>query len=649
MLAVVLAGCDPQANAPTTVATPSFPAPTAEATSAADWPTYNHDLAGTRYSPLRAIHTENVADLKQVWSYPLGRNETTGSWSGGSEFTPLAIDGVLYVAAADRVVALHAHTGQELWRYTLDRGVPSRRSVAYWPGHADAPARLFFTSGRRLIALDAATGVRVLEFGRDGEIEMPVVFNSGPTRFEDLLIVGSNSAPGSVRAFNARTGTEVWVFNSVPQPGEVGHETWQSDAWRDQPNLLHWPFSFTIDVDRGILYAAFESAGPDDFYGGDRPGDNLFANSIVALDVRSGRRKWHYQTVHHDIWDYDLPAPPGLLDVIAAGETVPILAQPGKAGYLYLLNRVTGAPLFGIEELPMPKSDVPGEQTAPTQPIPVKPPPLARVAYKAEDIVSAEDTTAEHAQFCRQLRDRSGGLDNRGPFTPYRYRAPDARARTTLVFPGSIGGANWGGTASDPRLGYVFVNTTDDGSIGWIEQAPTNAADEVARSRTPEFRRSSAVGGPLARFWGNDASADSGGNELSGGELAWPCQKPPWGRLTAVNAATGDVAWQVPLGITEQLPADKQRTGRLNLGGPITTAGGLLFIGATNDKRFRAFDSRTGEELWTAELAMSAHAVPITYRAADGKQYVAIVAAGATAIDGPYADDAQALVAYALP
>jgi quinoprotein glucose dehydrogenase len=217
------------------------------------------------------------------------------------------------------------------------------------------------------------------------------------------------------------------------------------------------------------------------------------------------------------------------------------------------------------------------------------------------------------------------------------------------VFPGSIGGANWGGTASDPRLGYVFLNTADSGGIGWIEQISTEVADAVVRSETPEFRRSSAVGGPLARFWRSDADADSSGNELSGGELAWPCQKPPWGRLVAVNAATGDIAWQVPLGITEQLPADKQRTGRLNLGGPITTAGGLLFIGATNDRRFRAFDSRTGEELWAAELAMSAHAVPITYRASDGKQYVAIVAAGASAIDGPYPADAQALVAYALP
>ena len=299
---------------------------------------------------------------------------------------------------------------------------------------------------------------------------------SGTTRrrraFENLLIVGSNSAPGSVRAFDARTGAEIWVFESVPKPGEPGHETWQSDAWREQPNLLHWPFSFTIDADRALLYASFESPGPDDYYGGDRPGDNLFGNSIVALDARTGKRRWHFQTVHHDIWDYDLPAPPGLLDVTINGATVPVLAQAGKTGYLYLLNRVTGEPVFGIEERPTPQSDVPGEKTSPTQPIPLKPPPLARVSYAPEDLVTAEETNAEHAEFCRKLRDRGGGLYNAGPFTPYRFRAEGKRPRTTLLFPGSIGGANWGGTAADPALGWVFVNTMDEGGIGWIEASP---------------------------------------------------------------------------------------------------------------------------------------------------------------------------------
>jgi quinoprotein glucose dehydrogenase len=614
--------------------------------AAGDWPSYNRDLAGTRHSPLSQIDTSNVGDLQRAWSYPLGRNNTTGSLSGGSQITPVVVGGTLFVAAADRVVALNADTGEERWRYELAEGSPSRRGVTYWPGELGVAARVFFTSGRRLIALNAANGFKASSFGNDGEVEMRVVYNAAPTRFENLLIVGSNSAPGSVRAFDARTGQEIWVFESVPKPEEFGHETWESDAWVDQPNLLHWPFSFTVDADRALLYASFESPGPDDYYGGDRPGDTLFGNSIVALDVRTGARRWHFQTVHHDIWDYDLPATPGLLDVTINGATVPLLAQAGKTGYLYVLNRVTGEPVFGIEERPTPQADVPGEKTSPTQPIPVKPPPLARVSYAPEDLVTAEETNAEHAEFCRGLRDRGGGLHNAGPFTPYRFRAEGKEPRTTLVFPGSIGGANWGGTAADPALGFVFVNTMDEGSIGWIEASP---ADAAAAAAAPDYRRMSAVGGPLARFWWNDAAADSGGNELRGSERAWPCQKPPWGQLLAVNVASGEIAWQVPLGITEQLPEAKQRTGRLNIGGPIATAGGLVFIGATNDRRFRAFNSRTGAELWSTRLDLNAHAVPVTYLGANGKQYVAITAAGAAAIDDPDPPDAQALVAYSLP
>jgi glucose dehydrogenase len=639
--AIVATACTP----PEPVPGPPRVPPSATSIAAGDWPSYNRDLAGTRHSPLRQIDTDNVGDLQRAWSYPLGRNNTTGSLYGGSEVTPVVAGGVLFVAAADRVVALGADTGEERWRYELADGSPSRRGVTYWPGELGVPARVFFTAGRRLVALDAARGFRSSFFGNGGEVEMPIVYNAAPTPFENLLIVGSNTPPGSVRAFDARTGAEIWAFESVPKPGEAGHETWASDTGRDQRQVLHWPFSFTIDADRALLYASFASPGPGEHYGGDRPGDNLFGNSIVALDARTGERRWHFQTVHHDIWDYDLPAPPGLLDVVIDGATVPVLAQAGKTGYLYVLNRVTGEPVFGIEERPTPQSDVPGEKTSPTQPIPVKPAPLARVSFAPEDIVTAEETNAEHAEFCRALRERSGGLHNAGPFTPYRFRPEGKAPSTTLLFPGSIGGANWGGTAADPALGLVFVNTMDEGSIGWIETSPAEPG-AIAES---SYRRMSAVGGPLARFWWNDAAADSGGNELRGSERAWPCQKPPWGRLIAVNAATGEFAWQVPLGITEQLPEAKQRTGRLNSGGPITTAGGLVFIGATNDRRIRAFNSRTGAELWSARLELSAHAVPITYMGANGKQYVAIAAAGAAAIDDPDPPDAQALVAYSLP
>jgi quinoprotein glucose dehydrogenase len=263
--------------------------------------------------------------------------------------------------------------------------------------------------------------------------------------------------------------------------------------------------------------------------------------------------------------------------------------------------------------------------------------------------VTRDDTTAAHADFCRALRERGGGLQSSGPFTPYRFRAEGKPPRSTLVFPGSLGGANWGGAAADPTLGFVFVNTSDVGSLGWLEGVADDAAASAGESASAEdgarYRRASAQVGPLAHFWWAGAVP----NDAGAGDRAWPCQKPPWGQLVAVNAASGDIAWAVPLGVTEQLPEAKRRTGRVNLGGPIATASGLVFIGATNDRRFRAFNSRTGAELWAAKLELSAHAVPITYLGADGKQYVAIVAAGASAIDGGESPDAQALVAFALP
>jgi quinoprotein glucose dehydrogenase len=305
--ALLLTACErAPVNVPRTVMdVAAHPPPRADALAAGDWPSYNRDLGGTRHSPLAEINTGNVGDLREIWSYGLGRNPATGASSGGSsggsELTPLVVGGVLYAAGAERVVALRAATGEELWRHTVEQGAPSRRGLAYWPGFAGAPARVYFTAGRRLVALEAATGRKALDFGAEGEIEMPVIYDGAPTRFENLLIVGSNSPPGSVRAFDARSGEELWVFRSVPQPGEAGHETWRSEAWRDQRNLLHGSFSVTIDVDRGLVYAAFGSPAAGDHDGGDRPGDNLFGNSVVALDARTGERRWHFQTVHHDV------------------------------------------------------------------------------------------------------------------------------------------------------------------------------------------------------------------------------------------------------------------------------------------------------------------------------------------------------------
>jgi quinoprotein glucose dehydrogenase len=413
---------------------------------------------------------------------------------------------------------------------------------------------------------------------------------------------------GNARAFDARTGAKLWEFSSVPPPGAIGHDTWEGDSWKNRLGVNAWPFYFTLDQQRGLLYIPLASpiAGA---YGGDRKGANLFGNSVVAVDVQTGTYKWHFQTIHHDLWDADPPAPPGLFDITQNGQRIPALAVTTKSGYMYILNRETGRPIFGVEERPMPKSDVPGELAFPTQPIPIKPPAIARVTYRPEDVVSAADTTPEHAQACQELIQKIGGVHNAGPFTPWGFRAEGGKSPSTLVFPGGLGGANWGGTAYDPATGYIFVATQDVGALGSMEKA----------------REGSPV--PFEKTTPGRSTFD-----VRIGESNWPCQKPPWGRLTAINTSTGDIAWQTPLGITEQLPPGKQNTGRPVLAGPIITAGGVAFIASTDDNRFRALDARSGKELWITRLERRGNANPITYLGRSGKQYVAVVATDLLAV-----------------
>ena len=609
-----------------------------------DWPDYNRDLGGTRHSPLDQINTKNVANLAPAWSYELGGNEAAsgtdespfaaGGGAGArggprrvsSEATPIVVHGVMYLPAANRVVALDPESGKVLWEYTLASGQPSSRGVSYWPGDKQNPPRVIFTAGRRLVALNANTGKIDPGFGKEGEVDMVVPWSGVPVIYKNIVLIGATvgevpvGPPGDSRAFDARTGAKLWEFHSVAQPGEVGHETWLDDGWKGRSGTNVWAWHMTVDEQRGIVYMPFGSPAAN-YYGGDRPGADLFGNSIVAVDAATGKLKWYFQTVHHDLWDSDLPPAPGLVDLTINNKKIPALAQIGKTGWMFILDRVTGKPVFGVEELPVPAGDVPGEWYSPTQPFPVKPPPLARTSFKPEDIVTAEDTTPEHAKACQEVFAKAGGFYNAGPFTPFLLHEEGKPPRSTIQFPGN-GGANWGGTATDPKLGYVFVQTHDTALSGWMEKRREglNYGNGTKGSTQPYDRGSVDGPGPYHGFSATVRDAD--GHVLG----TWPCQKPPWGRLFAVNANTGDIAWQVPLGITEAFPEGRRNTGGTGSAGPIVTAGGLVFIGATNDSRFRAFDEKTGKELWVTKLARNANANPVTYLGKNGKQYVAVVA-----------------------
>jgi quinoprotein glucose dehydrogenase len=618
----------------------------------ADWPTYNRDLAGTRYSPLTQIKTTNVSKLTQAWSYRLrpapgvsvpAVDQPASPSEVFQEITPIVVNGVMYMPSGNRVVALEPETGKEIWRYELPEGIASFRGVAYWPGDGSAPARILFTSLKKLIALDAKTGKLDTEFGNRGHIDLPIAYVGVPAIYKNLILMGSNfygpgqrhigpqlstsrGELGDTSAYDVRNGEKLWDFHTIPRPGETGNDTWGNDSWKDRTGNNVWSFTLTVDEQRGIVYLPVSGPGMN-YYGGDRPGNNLFSNTTVAVDAQTGKLKWYFQNIHHELWDYNLPPAPGLVDIVKDGKTIPALAQVGKSGWMFILNRETGEPVFGVEERPVAKGDVPGEWYPSTQPFPVKPGPLARVSMSEKDLVTPGDTTPEHAQACKELWDRVK-FRNEGPYTPWTYR-PNG-GPPTLIFPGFTGGTNWGGTATDPKLGYIFVNSKDEPSSGWI--APNPRYNE--NTKDTEFPYSQVGGGAITA-----QTRDKDGRSL--GNL--PCFRPPWATLMAVNAATGEFAWRVPLGINDSMPEGKKNVGSPGFGGPIVTAGGLVFIGATRDRRFRAFDSRTGKELWSVRLDYNVTAVPITYQGKDGKQYVAVVAA----TNGT--GNNESLVVFALP
>ncbi len=601
-----------------------------------DWLTINRDAAATRYSPLTQISADNVAGLTSQWTYSL---------NGASTAVPVVVDGVMYLPAGDTVVALDGGSGEEIWVHRLSSGGPgpgaraSTRGVAYWPGDDEHAPRIVFTSGARMVALDTATGEPAAGFGRDGAVNVGVPYGGVPAFYRHAAIIGAavgempQGPAGNSRAFDVRTGEQLWEFQTVPLPDEDYNHTW-GDGWEQRSGTNMWAFSATVDDERGIAFMSISSPSPN-YYGGDRPGDNVYGGSIVAVDAITGEKIWHYQIIRHDIWDVDMGSVGALFDfTMPDGEVRPAFAHVGKTSYLFVLDRETGEPLIEVEERPIPIGDVPGEWYSPTQPFPVRPGPLSRVAFDVEtDLVTPRDTSEIHVAACRELMERSGGFYNAGPFTSFLYKAPDGSPRSTVQLPGGTGGVNWGGIAVDRNTGYLYVNANHTSLAGWVEDRVPggNYGRGTENSPQPYDRGSISGPGPYASFSAPINGYDDAGRPVG---PSLPCYRPPWARLVAVDPARGEIVWASTLGVNELLPEDKQLVGNAGSAGPTVTAGGLVFVGATNDRRFRAFSSASGELLWETEVAANANANPMSYLDPDGRQRVAVIAGNTVSVFG---------------
>ena len=657
-----------------------------------EWPTYGHDKGGMRYSPLAQITPANVSRLQVAWTYhmrpaslavPAGRGGGGFGFASGfpdpstpatptpsvpgmqlSESTPLVINGVMFATTPySRVVALEPATGKEIWAYQIpNNGQASTRGLEYWAGDASNPPRIYFHSSYgSIIALDTKTGSPVTSFGSGG---MLVAGSGGgssgsPPLIVNNVIVSQSANPnkegreGDIRGFDVKTGKQLWTFHSVPLPGEKNYGSWPNpEAYKSGAHM--WGL-LTADVARNIVYLSF-SAPNNNRYGGDRPGNNLYSTSIVAVNSNTGAYLWHFQLVHHDLWDADMQSPPMLFDVKRGGKTIPAVAAVNKLSLLFILNRVTGENIYKVEERPVPQSVNPDERTSPTQPYPLEIPPLARQSITTDQLSNI--TPALNA-FCKKfVADNKIKLEG-GPFLPAGYKYP------TVQFPGTVGGPNWGGMSFNPQLGYLFVNTMDLGQVQGLDVPPPATAGGRGAGRGAPPGAPPGAAPPGAPPGGAPPGGALGGNEddVAGGANAYTfmqpfgrfkeansnmmCNAPPWGRLIAVNVNTGKFAWEVPLGVTDSLPAAQQKTGRPNLGGSIATASGLVFIGATDDERFRAFDARSGKELWTVKMPAVAQSVPITYRANNGKQYVVVTSTGGGFMGS--ATKSDTITAFALP
>lgn len=595
-----------------------------------DWITVGGDPGCSRYSTLGQINRENVGKLKRAWTFHTG--ELINGKGRIIECTPVVVDGVAYITTARRIVfALDGATGKEIWKFDPDSAGPPagplasggvNRGVAYWSDGLENGQRriLHGVSDGRLFSIDARTGRLDTNFGNQGVKDLREDFRrdlsrlsygptSAPAVVNDAVVLGvsngegpSIAAPGDVRAFDVRTGKQLWRFHTVPRPGEYGNETWAGESWRNRGGANAWG-GVSADPDRGLVFVGLGSAAFD-FFGGDRHGDNLFANCVVAIDVSTGKRRWHFQTIRHDLWDHDLPVYPNLVSVVRDGETIPAVAQVTKTGFVYLLHRETGKPLFPIREETVISSDVPGEQAARTQPIPTRPPPFATQFFDARNVTNIAPANRQFVlDKLRQVRS--------GP----AFNPPSLQG--TVVIPGFHGGANWSGACFDPTTGILYVNSTNLPNIMALKEADPGSRYRYGHRGYVQFRD----------------------------QEGYPAIEPPWGLLNAIDLNQGEFAWRSVLGeYVELTERGVPQTGTENFGGAIVTSGGLVFIGGTKDERFRAFDKTTGEVLWTAQLSAGAYATPATYQA-DGRQFVLIAAGGAGKLGTRAGDE---FVAFAL-
>jgi quinoprotein glucose dehydrogenase len=616
-----------------------------------EWSFYGHDAGGMRYSPLAQINRENVASLKVAWTFHTGDiSDGTGSRKrSGFESTPLMVDSTLYVTTPfNRVIALDPETGAQRWAYdpkiALDGDYGDglvNRGVSTWldaarPAGQPCRRRIFeVTQDARLVAIDAATGSACDDFGKAGQASLREVsgyhagwyhMTSPPAIIDDLVIVGSaiddnhraDMARGVVRAYDARTGALRWSWDPLPANRVANGKTQPfrsgaANAWS----------VMAIDAERDLVFIPTGSPSPD-YYGGLRAGDDKWANSVVALRAKTGEFVWGFQLVHHDLWDFDSAAPPLLTTVHRDGKDVPVVIQGNKAGLLYVLNRDTGKPVFPVEERPVPQSDVPGEKTSPTQPFPVAPPPLAAHTLTADE---AWGPTPEDREACRKTISQ---LRNEGIFTPPSLKG-------TLMVPGNVGGMTWSGYAFDPQHSLLVTNTNN--IVAGARLIPRVKYDQRG-SHDEDGEYGDQTGVPYGLF-----------RRFLQSPSDLPCSAPPWGLLTGVDMNEGKIRWQVPLGSMQDFGgahAQQIPPGSISLGGPIVTAGGIVFIAGTTDSFLRGFDIETGKELWKAQLPAGANATPMTYRlATSGKQYLVIAAGGHPKITEEKLGDA--LIAFTIP